>query len=154
MTFFCVVDPEWFFSDPNPTLLFSWFRILCEFFLIFLKVLSHQIRSAWKWFGWIGLVEYKDRGCLKDVLILPPFANLNFNSSSGIAKHDRCCMQFADSAGKFACGAQFCTCKDLQPCFTHIWKLILYQQFKMSKSNPEITFVKKVCLLFKTHCKG
>ncbi len=27
-----------------------------------LKVPSHQIWSAWKWYGWIGLVEYKNRG--------------------------------------------------------------------------------------------
>jgi hypothetical protein len=78
-----------------------------------LKVLLHQIRSARKWFGRIGLVQYKDRGWLKDFLILLPVANLNFISPSGIAKYDRCCMQFADTAGKCACGAQFCTFKHL-----------------------------------------
>ncbi len=79
-----------------------------DHFFLTLKVLSHQIRSAWKLFGWIGLDQFKDRGWLKDFLILLPFVNLNFSSPSGIAKHDRCCMQFADTAGKFACGARFC----------------------------------------------
>ncbi len=126
---------------------------------LLLKVLSHQIRSAWKWFGWIGLVEYMDRGWLKDFLILPPFVNLNFSSPSGIAKHDRCWMQFADSAGKFASGAQFCIYKELQPLFysyLKVLKVISVSVFQNGQTNPEITFVKllkKVCLLFKTHCK-
>ncbi len=84
---------------------------------VHLKVLSHQIRSAWKWFGWIGLDQYKDRGWLKDFLILLPFANLNFSSHSGIAKRDRCCMQFADTAGKFACGARFCIFESFKSLF-------------------------------------
>ncbi len=31
-----------------------------------LKVPSHQFRSAWKWYGWIGLDMYKDRGWKTD----------------------------------------------------------------------------------------
>jgi hypothetical protein len=27
-----------------------------------LKVPSHQFRSAWKWYRWVGLDEYMDRG--------------------------------------------------------------------------------------------
>jgi len=50
---------------------------------------------------------------------------LKKSSPSGIAKHDQCCMQFTDSAGKFACGAQFCTCKELQP--------LLYSYLKVLK---------------------
>jgi hypothetical protein len=49
-------------------------------------------------------------------------------------------MQFADSAGKFASGAQFCA-----------------SVVQIEQSNPEITFVKllkKVCLLFKHIAKG
>jgi hypothetical protein len=72
-------------------------------------------------------------------------ANLKFSSPSGIAKHDRCCMQFADSAGKFACGAQFCTL------FYLYLKVRSVSVVQNEQSNPEITFVKllkKVCLLF------
>jgi hypothetical protein len=39
---------------------------------------------------------------------------LNFNLSS-LSGNMLTCMQFADSAGKFACGAQFCTCKEFNP---------------------------------------
>jgi hypothetical protein len=82
---------------------------------------------------------------------LGPFANLNFSSPSGIAKHDRCCMQFADSAGKFACGAQFYTRKELQPLFYIYLKVSSVSVVQNEQSNPEITFVKllkKACLLF------
>jgi hypothetical protein len=48
---------------------------------------------------------------------LAAICNLNFSAPNGIAKHDRRFMQFADSAGKFACGAQFYTRKELQPLF-------------------------------------
>jgi len=54
-------------------------------------------------------------------------------------------MQFADSAGKFACGAQFCTCKELQPLFYSYLKALkfsLVSVVKNEQSNPEITFVK------------
>ncbi len=34
-----------------------------------LKVPSHQIRSAWKWYGWVGLDEYMDRGWCTDFLM-------------------------------------------------------------------------------------
>jgi hypothetical protein len=69
-------------------------------------------------------------------------------------------MQFADTAGKFACGAQFCTCKHLQPLLYSYLKVLKVSSVSVvqnEQSNPEITFVKlfkKVCLLFKTHCKG
>jgi hypothetical protein len=43
------------------------------------------------------------------MVISPPFFGFNFSSPSGIAKHDPLCLQFADSACKFACGDQFCT---------------------------------------------
>ncbi len=82
---------------------------------------------------------------LKDFLILPPFANLNFSYPNGIAKHDRRCMQFADSAGKFACGAQFCTCKELQPLFYSNLKVLKVSSksvVQKEQSNPEITLVK------------
>ncbi len=68
-------------------------------------------------------------------------------------------MQFADSAGKFACGAQFCTCKELQPMFYSYLKVVKVSSVSIvqkEQSNPEIPFVKllkKVCLIFKTHCK-
>ncbi len=29
--------------------------------VFYLKVPSHQIRSAWKWYGWICIHEYKNR---------------------------------------------------------------------------------------------
>jgi hypothetical protein len=88
-------------------------------------------------FGWIGLVQYKDRGWLKDFLILLPFANLNFSSLSGIVKHDWCCMQFADTGGKFACGAQFCKSKHLQP--------VLYSYLKVLKvSSVSVVKMSKV----------
>ncbi len=106
-------------------------------------------RTRFEWFGWLGLVVYKDRGWLKDFLILPPFANLNFSSPSGIAKHDRCCMQFAYSAGKFAC-------ERVAPLFYSYLKVLKVDSVSVvqnEQSNPEITFVKKVCLLFNTHCK-
>ncbi len=33
---------------------------------ILLKVPSHQIRSVWKWYGWVGLDEYMDYGWYTD----------------------------------------------------------------------------------------
>ncbi len=74
---------------------------------------------------------------------MPPFANSNFSSPSGIAKQDRYCMQFADSAGKFACGAQFCTYKELQPLFFSYLKVLKVSYLVQNEqSNPEITFEK------------
>jgi hypothetical protein len=86
-----------------------------------------------------------DRGWLKDFLILPPCGNLNFSCPSGVAKHDRCCMQFADSAGKFAYGAQLCICKELLPLFYSYLKVLKVSSVSVvqnEQSNPEITFVK------------
>ncbi len=40
-----------------------------------LMVPSHQIRSAWKWYGWLSPDELKS-------------LNITFSSPSGIAKHD------------------------------------------------------------------
>jgi hypothetical protein len=54
-------------------------------------------------------------------------------------------MQFADSAGKFACGAQFCICKELQPWFYSYLKVLKVSSVSVAQneqSNPEITFVK------------
>ncbi len=116
---------------------------------IMLKVLSHQIRSAWRWFGWIGLDQYKDRGWLKYFLILLPFANLNFSSPSGIAKHDRCCMHSQIPQANLQAVLDFVYLKVL--------KVSSVSVVQNEQSNPEITFVKlfkNVCLLFKTHCKG
>jgi hypothetical protein len=62
---------------------------------------------------------------IKEFFNLAAICKLNFSSPSGIAKHDRCCIQFADSADKFACGAQFCTCKELQPCC-----FLIFESFK------------------------
>ena len=67
----------------------------------YLKVPSHQIRSAWKWYDWIGLNEYKDRGRFFNVVSIFLFSLCN---PSGIAKHDLLCVQFADSAGKLLPG--------------------------------------------------
>jgi hypothetical protein len=69
-------------------------------------------------------------------------------------------MQLADSTGKFACGAQFFTCKELQPLFYSFLKVLKVSsvsEIQNQQSNPEITFVnllKKVCLLFKHIAKG
>ncbi len=74
---------------------------------------------------------------------MPPFANLNFSSPGGIAKNDPCCMQFAVFAGKFAYGAQFCTCKELQPLFYWYLKVLDVNSVLIvqnEKSNPEILF--------------
>ena len=49
-----------------------------------LKVPSHQIRSAWKSFCWIGLDMYMDRGWLQDFSIWPSFIYLKWSSPSGI----------------------------------------------------------------------
>ncbi len=76
-----------------------------------------------------------------------PFAKLNFSSPSGIAKHDRCCMQFADTAGKFACGAQFCTCKHLQPLLYSYLKVLNVSSVSVvqnEQSNQEINFRKVI----------
>jgi hypothetical protein len=54
-------------------------------------------------------------------------------------------MKFADSAGKFACGALFCTCEELQPLFFLYLKVLRVSsvsEVKNEQSNPEITFVK------------
>ncbi len=66
-----------------------------------LKVPSHQIRLAWKWYGWIGLDEYKNRGWFNEFLNVVSIFIFWFNLSVRyIAKHDLRCMQFADSACK------------------------------------------------------
>jgi hypothetical protein len=63
-------------------------------------------------------------------------------------------MQFAASAGKFACGAQFCTCKERQPLFyskLKVLKVIYVLIVQNDQINPEKTLVKllkKICLLF------
>ncbi len=44
-------------------------------------------------------------------------------------KHDRCCLQFSDSAGKFACGAQFCAFKELQPSYYSYLKVLLVRRY-------------------------
>jgi hypothetical protein len=49
----------------------------------------------------------KGQGWLKIFFISPPFLNLNSSSPRSIAKCAWFYMQFADFAGKFACGAQF-----------------------------------------------
>ena len=69
-------------------------------------------------------------------------------------------MQFADSAGKFAFGAQFCTSKELQPLFYSYLKVLKVSSVSVvqnEQSNPEITFVKllkKVCCFFKHIARG
>ncbi len=50
-----------------------------------LKVPSHQIRLGLKYYGWIGLSEYKDCKWKKDFLMLPSFFYFNLSSLSGIA---------------------------------------------------------------------
>ncbi len=65
---------------------------------ILLKVLSHQIRLAWRWYGWIGLDEYKNRGWVKWILNVVSISKFWFNLSERyITNHDLLCMQFADS---------------------------------------------------------
>ncbi len=50
-------------------------------------------------------------------------------------------MQFADSAGKFACGAKFCTCKE--PLFYSYLKVLKVSSLSVvqneQSNNPEIT---------------
>jgi hypothetical protein len=79
-----------------------------------LKVPSQHIISAWKWYSWRGLDKYKDRERKNEFLNSWTFFYFSFSSPSGIVKHDRRCMQFADSANKFACGARLCTRKEFQ----------------------------------------
>jgi hypothetical protein len=90
---------------------------------------------------------------LKQLLILPPFANLHFSFPNVIAKHDWCCIQFTDSTGKFACGAQFCTFKALQLLFYSYWKVLKVSSVSVvqnEQSSPEITFkvIKESLLVF------
>ncbi len=49
-----------------------------------LKVPSHQIRLALKWYGWIEFHEYKNRGWETQFENLLLFLNLKFSSLSGI----------------------------------------------------------------------
>ncbi len=63
-------------------------------------------------------------------------------------------MQFADSAGKFASGAQFCTYKELQPLFYSYLKVLKVSYLVQNEqSNPEIAFEKilKSLLVFFKH---
>ncbi len=61
----------------------------CE---IFVKVKSHQIRLAWKWYGWADLMSLR---------IVHKILNLTWICSpNSIAKHDLLCMQFAVNAWK------------------------------------------------------
>ena len=68
-------------------------------------------------------------------------------------------MQLSDSAGKFACGAQFCTFKALQLLFYSYWKVLKVSSVsavQSEQSNPEITFkvIKESLLAFKHFTKG
>jgi hypothetical protein len=70
-------------------------------------------------------------------------------------------MQFSDSAGKFACGAQFCTYKELQPlCFIMVFsylKVLLVCSSKLARihrKNPLLSLNKVIFLLLLIHSKG
>ncbi len=69
-------------------LLMLWHRVLVTmtektlFFI--LKVTSHQIRSAWKRYGWIVLDEYTDHGWYTDFWLLSLFLKFKVSSLSGI----------------------------------------------------------------------
>ncbi len=76
-----------------------------------LKVSSHQIRLAWKWYGWKGLDEYENGGWFNEFFVVSIFIFWFYFSERYIAKHDPYCMQFADSARK---GIQRVTYKLLQ----------------------------------------
>jgi hypothetical protein len=62
-------------------------------------------------------------------------------------------MQFADSAGKIACGAQFCTCQELQSLFYSYWEVLKVSSISVvenERSSPEINFkvIKESLLAF------
>jgi hypothetical protein len=56
-------------------------------------------------------------------------------------------MQFADSAGKFACGAQFCTCKELQPLFYSYLKVLKVSSVSVVQNDQSNPKIKKESLL-------
>jgi hypothetical protein len=60
-------------------------------------------------------------------------------------------MQFADSAGKFACGVQFCTCKEFKPFKLSYEKFLLVSTVVQNVLNLPENFLKVkklVSLLF------
>ncbi len=82
---------------------------------------SHQVWLASESYGLVHLHEFYYK----------------ISSPSGIAKHERRCTQFADSATKFAGGAQF-----VQNCIAHIIFEIFYVRTLVQNelNLPEITF--------------
>jgi hypothetical protein len=68
--------------------------------LTLLKVPSHQIRSAWKWYGWMSLNMYMDRGWKKDFCLAVFSVFWNEVLPAVYCWHARRCMQFAVTAGK------------------------------------------------------
>jgi hypothetical protein len=79
---------------------------------------------ALEWYGLVHLHEYN-----------------NLSSPSGIAKHDWRCTHFADSASKFAGGAQFVQRIADIVLFISYLKLLLVRTLVQNELNlPEITF--------------
>jgi hypothetical protein len=88
-------------------------------------VLKGNVTQDWIGLKFVWFDDCMDPGCKRNFKHRRHFFNSYFRSSSGFAKHDRRCTQFSDSASKFACGVQVCTCRGLHPLYYSYLKLLL-----------------------------